>query len=47
MARGGVIISHDYIMDGGVRDAFVQFFEDKPESIFEVGAGSQGFVVKM
>lgn len=47
MTRGGIIISHDYIMDGGVRDAFVKFFDDKPESIFEVGAGSQGFVVKM
>ncbi len=47
MERGGVIISHDYIMDGGVRDAIISFFEDKPESVIEVGAGSQGFIVKL
>ncbi len=47
MARGGVIMSHDYAPEGGVRDAILEFFKDKPEPVFEVGAGSQAFVVKL
>lgn len=45
---GGVIISHDYINEkaGGVRKAFDNFFEDKPEPILEI-SGSQCLVVKL
>ena len=42
---GGAIISHDYISAKGVRDAFDEFFSDKPEAIFEI-SGSQCLVVK-
>jgi hypothetical protein len=47
MSRGGVLMSHDYVMEGGVRDAIVEFFKDKPEPIFEVGSGSQAFIIKL
>lgn len=47
MAKGGLLISHDYVSDGGVREAIQFFFKDKPEPVFEVGAGSQAFTIKL
>lgn len=44
MLRGGAILSHDYAAQG-VRRAFTEFFEDKPEMIIEA-AGDQCFVIK-
>lgn len=45
MNKGGIIISHDYIDASGVRKAFDEFFEDKPEPIIEM-SGSQCLIVK-
>jgi len=45
MNKGGIIISHDYIDTPGVRKAFDEFFEDKPEPIIEM-SGSQCLIVK-
>lgn len=45
MLRGGVIITHDYL-DEGIRKAFEEFFQDKPESIIGVSA-CQCLVVKV
>jgi O-methyltransferase len=45
MNRGGVMISHDYISVRGVRQAFDEFFKDKPEPIIEM-SGSQCLIVK-
>jgi len=45
MSRGGIIISHDYISTPGVKKAFDEFFEDKPEPIIEL-SGSQCLIVK-
>lgn len=47
MSRGGVIISHDYPSSGGVRKAFNEFFQDKPEIVIEPYATSQCLVVKV
>jgi hypothetical protein len=46
MSRGGIILSHDYINTPGVRKAFDDFFEGKPEPVLET-AGSQCLVVKV
>lgn len=46
MARGGIIISHDYFLGGGVRKAFAEFFENKPESIIPISQ-FQCLVVKV
>jgi len=46
MSKGGIIISHDYISAPGVRRAFGDFFENKPEQIIEL-SGSQCMVVKI
>ncbi len=46
MSKGGVIISHDYGNAPGVRKAFDDFFQDKPEPVFEFFAGNQCMVVK-
>lgn len=46
MAKGGVIMSHDYVSADGVRKAFDDFFADKPEPLIEM-SGSQVLVVKM
>lgn len=46
MSPGGIIISHDYLTAPGVRKAFDEFFDDKPEPVIET-AGSQCFVVKV
>lgn len=36
MNQGGIILSHDYIGADGVRKAFDEFFENKPEVIIEM-----------
>jgi hypothetical protein len=46
MNRGGIILSHDYINAAGVRKAFDEFFDDKPEPIIEM-SGTQCLVVKL
>ena len=45
MNKGGVIISHDYINSKGVRKAFDEFFNDKPEPIIELSL-KQCLIVK-
>ncbi len=47
MNKGGVIISHDYPGSDGVRRAFDEFFENRPEIIIEPFATGQAFVVKV
>jgi len=47
LSKGGVIISHDYASSGGVRKAFDEFFEDKPEIIIQQYGTVQAFVVKL
>ena len=47
MAKGGIIISHDYITAKGVKKAFDEFFSDKPEIIFELLSGEQCLVIKL
>ena len=44
--RGGILISHDYVDAEGVRKAFREFFDDKPECLIEL-TGSQVAVVKL
>jgi hypothetical protein len=46
ISPGGIIISHDYITAPGVKKAFDDFFEGKPEPVLET-AGSQCLVVKI
>jgi O-methyltransferase len=46
MSKGGIILSHDYITAAGVRKAFDEFFQDKPEPVIEM-SGSQCLVVKV
>ena len=47
MARGGIILTHDYAArEEGVYRAFQDFFHDKPEPVIELG-GNQGIVVKL
>lgn len=46
MEKGGIMISHDYIYAAGVRKAFDDFFQDKPEPIIEM-SGSQCLIVKI
>jgi hypothetical protein len=46
MNPGGVIASHDYRWAAGVRKAFDEFFEHRPEPVF-VLSGSQCMVVKL
>lgn len=46
MDPGAVIISHDYVTFPGVRAAFDQFFEKKPEPVVEL-TGNQCLVVKV
>jgi len=46
MAKGGIIISHDYSILDGVKKAFDEFFNDKPEPIIELPT-SQCLVVKL
>ena len=46
MSRGGVIISHDYPNAVGVKKAFDEFFEHKPEIVIRPLGTRQGFLVK-
>ncbi len=47
MARGGIILTHDYAArEEGVYRAFGEFFAEKPEPVIELG-GNQGMVVKL
>lgn len=46
MAKGGIIITHDYLFASGVRKAFDEFFQCKPEPIIPI-TGSQCLVVKV
>jgi O-methyltransferase len=45
MSKGGIIISHDYVNADGVRKAFDDFFQDKPEPILIV-SDTQCLIVK-
>ncbi len=45
MAKGGIILSHDYVNADGVRKAFDDFFADKPEPVLVV-SDTQCLVVK-
>jgi len=47
MSRGGVIISHDYHGSDGVKAAFDEFFDEKPEIIIEVYSTDQCLIVKV
>lgn len=46
LSRGAILLSHDYINHYGVRRAFDEFFEDKPEPVIEM-SGTQCLVVKL
>jgi O-methyltransferase len=46
MNPGGIILSHDYMTAPGVKKAFDDFFDGKPEPVLET-AGSQCLVVKV
>ena len=46
MSPGGIVLSHDYITAPGVKKAFDDFFDGKPEPVLET-AGSQCLVVKV
>jgi hypothetical protein len=46
MSPGGILLSHDYITAPGVKKAFDDFFDGKPEPVLET-AGSQCIVVKV
>lgn len=45
MVNGGIILMHDYIWDLNTKKAINEFFEGKPENVFEL-AESQAFIVK-
>ena len=46
MSPGGVILTHDYIVQPGPTKAFEEFFEEKPEPIIEL-SGYQCMAVKL
>jgi len=46
MAKGGIIMIHDYPSMEGVRRACEEFFGDKPESIIRV-SNNQCMIVKL
>jgi O-methyltransferase len=46
MSRGGIIMSHDYLISNGVNKAFREFFVDKPEPVIEL-TGHQCMLVKL
>jgi hypothetical protein len=46
MVPGGIIMTHDYSLLGGVKRAFDEFFADKPEGIIELPT-TQCMVVKV
>ncbi|MFH0942669.1 MAG: TylF/MycF/NovP-related O-methyltransferase [Candidatus Beckwithbacteria bacterium] len=47
ISGGGIIISHDYPGSKGVKKAFDEFFEDKPEIIIELFGTRQCLIVKV
>jgi O-methyltransferase len=47
MSPGGIILSHDYQSLIGVKRAFDEFFEHKPEIIIEPVGTSQALVIKV
>lgn len=46
MVPGGILMSHDYSILGGVKRAFDEFFADKPEGVIELPT-TQCMVVKL
>lgn len=46
MIPGGIMISHDYDLLAGVRQAFAEFLSDKPEGLIELST-TQCMVVKL
>lgn len=46
MLPGGIMLSHDYSILSGVRDAFAEFLEDKPEALIELPS-TQCMVLKL
>ncbi len=46
MTKGGIIVSHDYSVIAGTKQAFEEFFSDKPEPIIELPT-SQCLIVKL
>ena len=47
MNRGGILLSHDYPKAIGVKRAFDEFFENKPEIVLPAVSRQQCFVVKL
>ncbi len=47
LARGGILISHDYLSAAGVNRAFQEFFAEKPERALELISGYQCMIVKL
>jgi hypothetical protein len=47
MNKGAIMISHDYPSSPGVKKAFDEFFERKPETIIELLGSGQCLVVKV
>lgn len=47
MNQGGVIVSHNYTNLAGVKKAFSEFFQVKPEIVIELLGSSQCLVVKL
>ena len=49
MNRGGIILSHDYLLLPGVKKAVDDFFADKPEPVIEGSGlpGTQALIVKI
>jgi O-methyltransferase len=46
MVPGGILLSHDYSMLAGVKQAFTEFFDDKPEEVIELPT-TQCMIVKL
>ena len=44
MAKGALLVSHDYMWAEGVKRAFDEFFADKPEPVLELGGSQCAFV---
>jgi predicted O-methyltransferase YrrM len=46
LCPGGILVSHDYVAAAGVRQAFDEFFANRPEPVVEL-TGNQCLVVKL
>ena len=46
LLRGGILVSHDFTLFPGVREAMEEFFKDLPEPVIEL-SGNQAMVVKV